>query len=568
MAMTGGTAKLVASGTPSGWPGPICLYVYYKEKAQSIANNTTTLSLGVYVTTPSSGWYFGAWDDFYGSYIGTATSGSNCKSFDGSCPANTAGTKWLVENQDITVSHNSDGTKTVTIYWKWGVSSTWASIVNPSGSFSVKLTTIPRASSVTATDANIESATTITISRASSGFTHTLTYAFGSLSGTIATKTTSTSIGWKVPSTFYAQIPDDPSGECTITCDTYNGSTKIGTDTCTFTATAAKSSCAPSISVTADDTNEDVITLTGSSKKIVKGFSDVEVTTTATAKNSATISGVTVTCGAKSKSGTSVTFSGAESATIKATAKDSRGYSTSAFASGLTLVSYIVPTIVESISRESPTSDTVNITVKGNWFNGSFGAVTNTLKVQVRYKPKSQASYADTDEYVDMTVTTSGNTYTATLSLSGLEYTQAYSIRIRASDAIHVYGGALADPVYRNTEISKGIPIFDWGEEDFKFNVPVELDSGSFATGAFKTGVKLWYGTVTITPTAEDTVTSGDIAFPEGLFSATPCVCVTPSSAVPDKLRCSCSASASGVTVYMTRTNTTDTRFNVIAIGV
>ena len=31
MAMTGGTAKLVASGTPPGWPGAVNLYVYYKH---------------------------------------------------------------------------------------------------------------------------------------------------------------------------------------------------------------------------------------------------------------------------------------------------------------------------------------------------------------------------------------------------------------------------------------------------------------------------------------------------------------------------------------------------------
>lgn len=469
------------------------------------------------------------------------------------------------------VNHNADGSKSVTITGSvTGPSGTSFSGKVTSGSKSVAMDTIPRASSVAATDANIGSKTTITITRASSSFTHTLTYAFESLTGTIATKTTGTSVQWTVPTSFYDEIPNDPSGTCTITCDTYNGTTKVGTDTCTFKATAAESLSAPTVSVTAVDTNADVIVLTGSNKRIVKGFSDVKVTTTAEGNNSATVSSsdVSVTCGSVKKTGTSITFDDAESATIKATAVDSRGYDTTATASGLTLVNYIVPTIKETISRESPTSDIVNISVQGNWFNGNFGAKQNTLKVQVRYKPKSQAAYADADKYVDMSVTTNGNTYTATLSLPGLDYTKAYSIRIRASDAIHVYDGALAEPIYRNTEISKGVPVFDWGEDDFKFNVPVELESGAFAAGAFRTGVKLWYGTIVITPTEADTVTSGEITFPEGLFSATPCVCVTPSSAVPDRVRCSCSASAEGVTVYMTRTNTTDTRFYVIAIGV
>lgn len=374
------------------------------------------------------------------------------------------------------VSHSADGSKTITISGSvTGPSGTSMEGKVTSGSKSVAMDTIPRTSTVTATNANIGGTTTITINRAASSFTHTLTYAFAGLTGTIATKTTGTSIAWTVPTTFYAKIPNAQSGTCTITCTTYSGTTAIGTSTCTFTATAAVASCAPTVSVTAVDTNTDVIALTGSNKRIVKGFSDVKVTTTATAKNSATISSVDVYCGSAKKTGTSVTFAGAESASILATATDSRGYHTTATATGLTLVNYIVPTIKETISRESPTSDTVNISVSGNWFNGSFGAKANTLKVQVRYKPKSQASYADTDDYVNMTVTTSGNTYTATLSLPGLEYTKAYSIRIRVSDAIHVYDGALAEPIYKNTEISKGVPVFDWGEDDFKFNVPVIL---------------------------------------------------------------------------------------------
>ncbi len=381
------------------------------------------------------------------------------------------------------VNHDADGGKTITIKGSiTGPTGTSMEGRVTSGSKDVDLDTIPRASSVTATNANIGSKTTITINRAASGFTHTLTYSFGGMTGTIATKTTSTSVSWTVPTSFYAKIPNAPSGTCTITCDTYSGSTKIGTDTCTFTATADKAICAPSVSVTAVDTNADVIALTGSNKRIVKGFSDVKVTTTVTVKNSATISSssVSVVCGSAKKTGTSVTFDDAESATIKATATDSRGYPTEAAASGLTLVNYIVPTIKETISRESPTSDIVNIHVEGNWFNGNFGSKANTLKVQVRYKPKSQASYEDTDAYVNMTVTTSGNTYTATLTLPGLEYTKAYSIRIMASDAIHVDGGNLAEPVYRNTEISKGVPVFDWGENDFKFNVPVILPKGYY----------------------------------------------------------------------------------------
>lgn len=85
------------------------------------------------------------------------------------------------------------------------------------------------------------SAGTITISRASSSFTHTLTYSFGNTSGTIITKTTATSVKWTPPLSLASQIPNATSGTCTITCTTYNGNTNIGSKTCTLTVSVPAS---------------------------------------------------------------------------------------------------------------------------------------------------------------------------------------------------------------------------------------------------------------------------------------------------------------------------------------
>lgn len=85
------------------------------------------------------------------------------------------------------------------------------------------------------------SANNITITRASSSFTHTLTYSFGSASGTIATKTTSTSVSWTPPTSLATQIPNSTSGTCTLTCYTYNGNTLVGTSTTTVTLTVPAS---------------------------------------------------------------------------------------------------------------------------------------------------------------------------------------------------------------------------------------------------------------------------------------------------------------------------------------
>lgn len=70
--------------------------------------------------------------------------------------------------------------------------------------------------------------------RKSSSFTHTLKYDFGPVHGVTINTGVGASYEWKIPD--LAQYCDNAtSGECTITCITYNGSTKVGEETCEVT---------------------------------------------------------------------------------------------------------------------------------------------------------------------------------------------------------------------------------------------------------------------------------------------------------------------------------------------
>lgn len=144
MAMTGGTAYLVKSERTNygsnSWTTD--LYIYVKVISQNVVANTSTIALGMYVYSQ----YSIAWSDFGTngtSYIGTATSGANCFTFTNGQSG--SGTKWLVEDKQVTVSHNSNGTLTLPIYWHWGVNSPWGQYTGPSGSYNVTLSTIDRA---------------------------------------------------------------------------------------------------------------------------------------------------------------------------------------------------------------------------------------------------------------------------------------------------------------------------------------------------------------------------------------------------------------------------------------
>lgn len=97
-----------------------------------------------------------------------------------------------------------------------------------------------------------------------------------------------------------------------------------------------------------------------------------------------------------------------------------------------------------------------------------------------------------------------------------------------------------------------------------------EWDSSNATNGYCKlpTGVIMQWGAVTITPSAAGVITSSVITFPITFPSGAKSINVTPNSAVPDKLTTSGGTiTSSGFTIYMTRTNTTDTTVWWFATG-
>ena len=220
MAMTGGTAVQVYTGYGNGnSSNPIKVYVYYKI-SQSTANNQSTITCGMYVTTPSTAYEIGPWDDWNGSYIGTTA-----LTFNGYIPL-FAGTRWIVENKSFTVNHNADGTGSATIYWHWGVNSPWGRIQNPSGSFKINLPTIPRQSSLSLskTNLNVGDKITATITRASTSYTHTVKF-YINKNYTNTYTNVATSQEFTIPESWYNAMPSSTS--CTAYCKviTYSGST-------------------------------------------------------------------------------------------------------------------------------------------------------------------------------------------------------------------------------------------------------------------------------------------------------------------------------------------------------
>ena len=441
----------------------------------NVSTNQTTVALG------DVSWaYFGraGWGTSASSTI-TITAADNTSSTgstSATTPANSSthgGVKTFTGTpspNSITVTHsNATGAKSVNI----GISS--KIFVNPTGGGSQQYTikgdgsttaasgTYAPASSVTCSTADIGSAPTIQISRNSTSFTHTLTYEFGSLSGTIATKTTSTTItSWKFPTSFYAQIPNAKSGTGTITCNTYSGDTLLGTKTCSFTATTNESLCKPTLSPKVEDSNSEAVALTGTANTFIRYISDAAITSGAAARNSATLKSIKITCGSQSITTSTGTIQKVDSGTFTFTATDSRGYSTTQTIEK-TLISYISPTCNLNISN--PTTDgNLSFTITGNYFNSGFGAVNNTLSVSYKYKAGS-GNYSNNIEVTNITL--NNNTYTANISLTGLDYKETYTFQAFTIDKIKSVNSA--------EKVIKTTPIFSWSNDDFEFNVPVKF---------------------------------------------------------------------------------------------
>lgn len=420
---------------------------------QDTSGNYSTVTAALSYSRTNSGYTtYGTWSGSI-TINGTKTNGSKSVTI-------TQNSNTVAMTATVKVPHNADGSKTITISAAGGIPDT--SFTSTSLSKSVTLNTIPRASTISATAGTIgTNPCTITINRASSSFTHTLTYTFGDLSGTIATKTSNTTVKWTLPTSFYAQMPNSTSKSGTITCTTYSGNTSVGTKTAKFTAYTTKSLCAPTLAPVIKDTGSVSVTLTGdANNKVIKDYNNMSITTGAAARNSATLKSQKVTCGGKSITTATGSLGYVSSGDFVVTATDSRGYTTTQTVKK-TLIDYVKVTC--TLSAQMPdTSGNMSFTVKGNYFNGSFGAVDNSLTVEYRMKTGS-GSYG---AWTALTATKSGNTYTAKGNLSGLDYQTSYTIQARAIDEIATATSA--------EKVVKTTPVFDWGENDFNFNVDVK----------------------------------------------------------------------------------------------
>lgn len=395
---------------------------------QSIANNTSTISWNIKVSTGSGGYvviseirakiageevYYRNHDNHTNGYNGTQIA---------------SGTK--------TITHNTDGTKSVSMSIEAGIYQ-WA--INKSGSNTFTLDTIPRASSITsASNKTLGNACSIKWTPNASTFKYKVKFSLGSWNYTtpsfISPASTSeyTYDDYTLPLEVANQLPNATTGTMTAYLYTYNSSgTQIGsTASKTFTVTVP-SSIKPSISsVSATLVNSN--TVINGWGVAVAGYTKVKVSASASGSYSSTISSFDITGGyATTQTGTSLAYTGgvissSGSKTFTVVAKDSRGRSSdSKSATAITFYAYSKPT-VSSFTVARSSSNAKKVVVKANWTFSSVNS-KNAATATLYYKKSSNTSWTTYGTIAKNTNITLTNDF---------EETSSYNFKVVVTDSL------------------------------------------------------------------------------------------------------------------------------------
>ena len=418
------------------------------------------------------------------------------------------------------VYHNADGTKsfalTASIDLKLTLSGTYYGTVTvPTQTYT--LDTIPRASqpSLSASSRNFGQSVTIYTNRASSSFTHTLRFAFGSTSGTIATGV-GTSYSWTIPTNLMNQIPNATSGKITIYCDTYSGSSKIGTKSVQLTATVPSSVVPTFDTISHSEYVSDVASKVG---KYVQGLSRLSLAITGAAGvYGSTIKSYQITfegTNYNSQSATSAVIKGSGDLTITGKVTDSRGRSASKSVT-VNVLPYAAPKITtfglqrcNEDGSDNALGEYVKVTRTGSVSSLVNVTERNTLTYRIKTKARDSSTWTTKKEQ-----TITGISLTGSDIIGGYLAASSYDFRLEIVDkfktsiALNVLPTAEVPMSWSKEGIGVG-KIWEQGALDVGGDVYINnalagyvVESGSNANGRwirFSDGTQMCIGSGTFT---------------------------------------------------------------------
>lgn len=368
---------------------------------------------------------------------------------------------WVLLNGQVTVPHSDDGSKILSFR---AVSSPDSNKWAPPEMViegEMELTHIPRASAVGATTACIEDRASVVVTKRSQSYSHSIFFQFGELSGYIGPdgeiteeelKFSESLVLFRLPYEFYFQIPNKPSDLCTLTCRTYLEDTLVGQpQSCQFTVQADPVRSGPAVSGTLQEAVAKIGDLTNETA-LVPGHSGVYCNLVTEVQNGAELQQVTVN-GRQDLDQILPVTDGKYLVRVV----DSRGFWCEKLLQ-MPLVPYEPVRLQVTAKRESPASNEAVLQIQGKWFDGSFGLQNNSLTLSYR---------VGEGQPVALTPQLADGAFSLTVAVPELDYRLSHNLVVEATDRIGTYTAQLT--------VNRGVPVFQWGEADFVFHVPVQM---------------------------------------------------------------------------------------------
>lgn len=365
---------------------------YYQvswSASQSVASNTSTISWTLKAAGGSSSWYAERTLSVViaGNTVYNKT--ARVERYAGDIASGT-----------VPINHDSAGKASFSISIQAAV---YVSAVNCTGSASFTLDTIPRASSLTASNGTLGTAQTLAITRADSSFKHKIAYSCGSASGYAAgdasSFTTETSISFTPPLSLASQNTTGTSVSVVLTLYTYTGDgSQIGVASKTISC-AIPSSVKPSCSVAVSDSTGYADTYGG----YIKGLSKLEITITGTTAYDSPIASYKTTANGSTYTSASFTTAALKTIgdqTISTTVTDKRGRSGSASKS-ITVLDYTAPSISKLAVGRCDSDGTAND--QGEYVKVTYSyrvtplSELNTATAKLGYKKSAETEYTEVE---------------------------------------------------------------------------------------------------------------------------------------------------------------------------
>ena len=221
------------------------------------------------------------------------------------------------------------------------------------------------------------------------------------------------------------------------------------------------------------DNNQVTRNLTGDSGKLIRGYSDVYFNLQAQGRKGAGILGTVIWNGSQYKYTSVGTLDNVTSNDFNYRITDTRNFTTTGYeiftVEDGSFVEYVPLTC--SITNTPLTAEGyLTITISGKYWDGYFGAKTNSLKMQYHYA-LGGGQFTSSPLTQITPQPDANNNYSYTFTIGGLNYKSQYRLYVTVQDELEVIDSP-------TIVVAAGEPLFDWGKDDFNFNIPVNFSQG------------------------------------------------------------------------------------------